>query len=82
MIVSREVQFFHGGLPLTRRDNDEVTEGSEVSVDDSLRGSIPSRYRDGLGGIDLEQVRKDQRQARLEVVRAMMQRLGQLRGRH
>ncbi len=75
MMVSEEVHYFHGGGPLTRREDGEVEEGS---VDDSLEGTIPFRYRDGLGGIDLEQVRLDQLQARRQVVRAMIRRLEKL----
>lgn len=75
MIVSGEVQYFHGVGVLTRRDPADV-EAGHVGV--SLKGAIAPRYRDGLGGIDLEQVRRDQRQARRQVVRAMIQRLEQL----
>ncbi|BCB08895.1 hypothetical protein HHSLTHF2_27850 [Vreelandella venusta] len=44
-----------------------------------LDDAIPPRYRDGRGGIDLEQVQRDRRQAQKQVVRAMLRRLKQLR---
>lgn len=78
MIVSEEVQYFHRGSPFTRQENDDL---EKASVDDSLEGTIPLRYRDGTGGIDLEQVRRDQLQAQRQVVRAMIQRLAKLRPR-
>lgn len=78
MLISEEMKYFHGGNPLALRENDDV---SDRRVDESLEGCIPSRYRDGLGGIDLEQVKRDQRQARRELVRGMLQRLGKLRHR-
>lgn len=37
--------------------------------------AIAPRYRDGRGGINLEQVEKDRRQARRQVIRAMIRRL-------
>lgn len=75
MIVSGEMQCFQGVGVVTRRDNADVEAGR---VADSLTGAIASRYRDGLGGIDLQQVRRDQRQARRQVTRAMIRRLEQL----
>lgn len=75
MIVSDEVQFFQGRGQLICREDGEVKEGS---VDDYSEGAIPLRYRDGMGGIDLEQVRRDQLQARRQVVRAMIRRLEKL----
>lgn len=78
MIVSEEVQYFHRGSPLSRQENDNL---EKASVDESLEGTIPLRYRDGMGGIDLEQVRRDQLQARRQVVRAMIRRLAKLQRR-
>ncbi len=75
MMVSEKVQYFQGKRPLICREDDEVKEGS---VDDSLEGSIPLRYQNGQGGIDLEQVRRDQLQARRQVVRAIIRRLKKL----
>ncbi|MCG2581985.1 MAG: hypothetical protein KA296_14025 [Marinobacter sp.] len=69
MLISQEMTYFHGSNPIALRDNDDVS--------DRLPGSsIPPRYRDGMGGINLEQVRRDQRRARREFVRAMIGRLG------
>ncbi len=79
MLISEEMKYFHGGNPIAFRENDDAP---GRGVDDSFDGSIPPRYRDGLGGIDIEQVKRDQRRARREFVRAMMQRLGQLRRGH
>ena len=78
MMISEEVRYFHDDDPLTRRDDGKVEEGSGG---DSLEGTIPLRYRDGVGGIDLEQVRRDQLQARREVVRAIIRRLEKLQRR-
>ncbi len=78
MLISEEMKYFHGGIPFAHRDNDDVT---DRRVDESLGGCIPPRYQNGLGGIDLEQVSRDQRQARREFVGAMLQRLGKLRHR-
>ncbi|EAZ97899.1 hypothetical protein MELB17_13542 [Marinobacter sp. ELB17] len=72
MMISEEVLYFQSGGPVTHREDGEV---ADRSVDDSLEGTIPLRYRDGVGGIDLEQVRRDQLQARRQVVRAMIRRL-------
>ena len=78
MLISDEMKYFHGGNPLARGVNDDVT---GQRVDESFEGSIPPRYRDGRGGINMEQVQRDQRQARQELVRAMLHRLAKLRGR-
>ncbi|MCR8915492.1 hypothetical protein FDP08_00890 [Marinobacter panjinensis] len=78
MLISEQIKYFHGGNPLARSDNDDV---SGQRLDEPFEGSIPPRYRDGLGGIDLEQVKRDQRRARQELVQAMLHRLGKLRGR-
>lgn len=40
--------------------------------------TIPPRYRDGRGGIAVEQIHHDRREARRQVVRAFMRRLGAL----
>lgn len=77
MLISEEMKYFHGGNPIAFRENDDAP---GRRVEDSFEGSIPARYRDGMGGIDIEQVKRDQRQARKELVRAMLQRLGNLRG--
>ncbi|MBN8239135.1 hypothetical protein JF541_08270 [Marinobacter hydrocarbonoclasticus] len=50
--------------------------GSRRSI--RLDDAIPPRYRDARGGIDLEQVQRDRRQAKRQVVRAMIRRLKQL----
>lgn len=73
MLISAEKTYFNGVNPFTLREKDEV---SDRSADDSFEGSIPPRYRNGLGGINIEQVKRDQRRARQEFVRAMIRRLG------
>lgn len=77
MLILDQIKYFHSGNSLARHENDDV---AGQRVDESFKGSIPPRYGDGLGGIDLEQVKRDQRQARQELVRAMLHRLGKLRG--
>lgn len=76
MLISEEIQYFQGSNPLTRRDGDDV---SDRCVNDSSGNSVPCRYRDGMGGVNLEKVKRDQRQARKEVVRAMIRSLRNLR---
>ena len=73
MLISKEMTFFQASNPLAFREKDD---GSDRSVDRLHESTIPTRYRDGMGGINLEQVRRDQRRARSEFVRAMIQRLG------
>ena len=75
MMNSTKVQNLqhHGSLP--RCDNDAVPEGS---ADNLLKASIPSRYRDGRGGVDLERVRLDQQEARRQVIQAMVRRIEKL----
>lgn len=77
MMISAGVKYFRGDVPLTRQ-NDEMEKGS---VGDSLKGAIPLRYRDVLGGVDIEQVKRDQRRARRQVLAAMIRGLTQLRPR-
>ncbi|MDK8465227.1 hypothetical protein [Marinobacter sp. SS13-12] len=75
MLISEEIKYFHGGNPLALRDNDDV---SAPKTEDSFEGSIPTRYRSGMGGVNLEQVKRDQRQARRELVQAIIHRLSNL----
>lgn len=72
MLISAEKTYLQAGNPLAFRDNDEA---SDRSVNDARQSSIPPRYQDGHGGINIEQVKRDQRRARRDVVRAMMRRL-------
>lgn len=67
MMVSGQAPYMPGRL-VTRQDHP----GEER---ESLKESISPRYRDGLGGIDLERVKQDQRRARREVFRALIRRL-------
>lgn len=75
MLNSRKEQNFQIRDSLPRSDNDDMPKGS---ADDSLKESIPSRYRDGRGGIDLERVRLDQHEARRQVIQAMIRRIEKL----
>lgn len=65
MLISEQMPYLHPSQVLLRE-----------SHTDSPETSIPTRYRNGRGGINLEQVKHDQRRARNEVVRAMLQRIG------
>ncbi len=76
MLLSKEMTFFHGHNPLAFREKEDV---SDRSVDRLPGNSIPPRYRNRMGGVNLEQVRRDQRRARREFVRAIIQRLDKLR---
>ncbi|MEX0606312.1 MAG: hypothetical protein WD623_15480 [Marinobacter sp.] len=76
MMVSEEVQYSHCGGPLICRDDDDMDKGC---VDESLKETIPHKYRDGRGGINIEQVRRDQRQAQRQFIRSMIRHLKQLR---
>ncbi|MBL3558217.1 MULTISPECIES: hypothetical protein [Marinobacter] len=73
MLISEEMKYFHGSNPLALRDNDDA---SGPKTGDSCEGSIPARYRSRMGGINLEQVKRDQRRARTELVQAIIHRLG------
>jgi len=67
--------YFQDERPLTCGDDDPANVGRG---DDANLGSIPLRYRDGRGGIDLERVRQEQNQARREAVQWLMHNLVQL----
>lgn len=72
MLISKEMTYSFGGNTLARRDYGKV---SDPGVENSPGSSIPPRYRDGMGGINLDTVKQDQRQARREFVRAMIRNL-------
>lgn len=74
MMDSKKEQYFNGGGPLTRRDKEDV-ENDRAEV----QGAIPLRYQDGMGGVDTEQVRRDQRQAQQQFIRAILRYLRRLR---
>lgn len=78
MMISGEAQYLRGACPLIARDQNK---GEGGYSDAAHKLSIPPRYRDGMGGIDLEQVRRDQRRARSDVIRAAIGQLSRLRGR-
>jgi hypothetical protein len=75
MMISAEVKGFQDRKPLTAKEADEA---KERRYNESLQGAIPPRYRNGRGGIDLDRVRRDQRHARQQVIRAMMRNLKEL----
>ena len=75
MFFLSKAHHFQQGKRSTHSYNDDA---EEVSTSDSPMESIPERYRDGNGGIDLEQVRQDQLRARRQVVQAMFRRLKNL----
>ncbi|WP_138440653.1 MULTISPECIES: hypothetical protein [Marinobacter] len=72
MMYFEQAQHHCGGTELNRRFG-RLEEGK--GAHDPLGESIPCRYRDGRGGIDLERVRKDRLRARQHAVRAMLRRL-------
>ncbi|MBB5321616.1 hypothetical protein [Marinobacter oulmenensis] len=65
----------HASAPIqqTYTDNRLTRDGAGRKERD-VRGqdTIPRRYRDGRGGINLERVRQDQRRARQQSIRAMI----------
>lgn len=75
MLNSRKEQNFQLRDLLPRSDNDDMPKGS---ADDSLKESIPSRYHDGRGGVDLERVRLDQHEAKRRFIQSMIRRIQQL----
>lgn len=74
MLISEEMNDFFGGHPWVRCDNAEEEDRREGNAP---AGSIPPRYRDELGGINVEQVRRDQRRARQAFVRSLLRVLGE-----
>jgi hypothetical protein len=76
MLNSEAVTYLQGRNMLVRGDNDDAS-GRRSGA--STESSIPARYQNGRGGVNLEQVRRDQRRARQELIRAMIRRLGSQR---
>lgn len=76
MMISTAVQQIYQGGTTMGREND----AEKRPVGGAPGDTIPPRYRDGRGGIALEQVQRDRREARRQVVRAMIRRLGDLWG--
>ncbi len=58
--------------------NDDLEAGTAKEPKEE---TIPLRYRNGQGGVDIERVRRDQIQARRQVVRAMIRYFKNLRRR-
>ena len=77
MSVFEEVQYVNAGIPVAPRDSADAERSHASNLPNE---SIPARYRDGRGGINLEQVRRDQLRARQEWLRAMARRLKALWG--
>ncbi|CEP37197.1 MULTISPECIES: hypothetical protein [Halomonadaceae] len=75
MLNSRKEQNLQRHVSLPCGDKDGMPKGS---ADDSLKESIPSRYCDGRGGINLERVRLDQHEARRQVIQSMIRHLQQV----
>ena len=76
MLISAEKNYLSGGNSLAFR------EPADGNAKELHRSSIPLRYRDGMGGINLEQVQRDQRRARRDIVRTMIRSLDRLRLPH
>ena len=72
MLISAEKTYLRGGHPLAFREH------ADRNAKESHRSSIPLRYRDGMGGVNLEQVKRDQRRARRDLMRAMIRGLNRL----
>ena len=72
MLISAEKTYLRGGNPLAFREH------ADRNAKESHRSSIPLRYRDGMGGVNLEQVKRDQRRARRDLMRAMIRGLNRL----
>ncbi|PCC97981.1 hypothetical protein EAO82_04565 [Halopseudomonas pelagia] len=75
MLNAGNIQYFQHGESTPQSDENG---GAEVGIDHTLNDSIPARYQDGRGGIDLEQVRRDQREARRQVLQWVIRRLRRL----
>ncbi|MDR5874634.1 hypothetical protein [Vreelandella gomseomensis] len=67
MMDSKQKPYFNGGDPLTRLNKED-----EERQGDDDKTAIPLRYQDGLGGIDIEKVRREQRQAKQQFIRAIL----------
>lgn len=72
MSVFEEVQNVNSGIPVALRDSANAERSRASNLPNE---SISARYRDGRGGINLEQVRRDQLRARQEWLRAVVQHL-------
>ena len=72
MLISAEKPYLSGGNSLAFR------EPADGNAKELHRSSIPLRYRDGMGGVNLEQVKRDQRRARRDLMRAMIRGLNRL----
>lgn len=48
---------------------------SEAAETETKENAIPARYRNARGGVNLEQVRRDQRRARRDALRALVRHL-------
>lgn len=72
MIYSGHAHSYYTGTAVARRDGNGNEGGGAYQPRPE---SIPRRYRDGRGGINLERVRQDQRRARRDLVRAVALRL-------
>ncbi len=79
MIVSGAAKYFYRSSGPVRRGNNKA---KKAIGDNALGEAIPSRYRNGLGGINIEQVQRDRLEARRQVVRAMTRSLGRMWRKH
>ncbi|MCL7931600.1 hypothetical protein [Halomonas llamarensis] len=67
MMNSKHKPCFNVGDPLTRLNKEDV---EKEGIDD--KSGIPLRYQDGMGGIDIEKVQREQRQAKQQFIRAIL----------
>ncbi|MCG8393214.1 MAG: hypothetical protein MI745_09030 [Pseudomonadales bacterium] len=78
MSVFEEIHPLNAGVPVTRQSSGNAAQGPASNPPSD---PIPARYRDGRGGINLEQVRRDQLRARQEWLRAVVRSIKALWGR-
>ena len=78
MSVYEEVHPLNAGVSLTRQRSGNATQGPASNLPGD---PIPARYRDGRGGINLEQVRRDQLRARQQWLLGLVRQLKGWRGR-
>ena len=72
MSFFEEAQPLNSGIPATPDDSNNT---ATAPVSPLPHESIPARYQDGRGGINLEQVRREQLRARQQWLRALASQL-------
>lgn len=75
MMISGDAKQLYPGKGPVRSG---IGAGNNAIGDNARNEVIPIRYRNGRGGIDLEQIQRDRQEARRQVVRAMLGNLGSM----